>query len=299
MSRTSRADAAGAAIADLAERYRSALLAGDRQRAAAAVGDGLTRGLEAEALLAEVLAPAQRELGRLWHLGRLTIAEEHRGTEITREELERIRRERRPARATGPVAVVCAAPGEVHSLAARFAATLLEGQGWQVDSLGEAPPEGELVAWVRRRRPRLVALSVTLDANLDGAAALGRALGTLEPRPALLIGGAAVAGRAPAELAADALAEDAAAGLAFAAGLLAPPPPPDLPAYLATVGSRIQAGRRAAGLSQAGLAARAGLTRPYLGAVERGRQNITLEAAHKIAGALGMSLTRLLAQEAP
>ena len=34
-----------------------------------------------------------------------------------------------------------------------------------------------------------------------------------------------------------------------------------------------------------------------VGAIERGRQNITLEAALKIAGALGLSLTELLAQE--
>jgi len=283
---------------DLAERYLAAVAAGDRDRAASAVRAGLDAGLDAAALLVDVLAPAQREIGRLWHGEQLTIAQEHRATEITREEMERVRLARRPARRTGAAAVVCAAPGEVHSLPALFFATLLDDQGWEVEFLGEAPPGDELVAHVAHRRPRLVALSVTLSANLDAVESVCRGLRGLDPQPYLMVGGAAVANRAAAELGADAVAADARTGLGLAAGLVAPQPLPDLPTYLATVGRRIHAGRLAAGLSQASLAERSGLTRPYFGAVERGRQNFTLEAALKIAGALGLSLTDLLAQEA-
>ncbi len=288
-----------ALVTDLAGRYLAALLAGERKRAAAAVGDGLEAGLDALALVVDVLAPAQRELGRLWHQQELTVAQEHRATEITREELERVRRARRPTRPVGASAVVCAAPGETHSLPARFFATLLDCAGWEVEFLGEAPPAEDLVAFVARRRPRLVALSVTLLENLPAVAALGRALRGIELGPPLLVGGAAVAGRTAESLGADLLAAEAAPGLALAAGLIAPPSPPDLPTYLVRVGRRIHAGRLAAGLSQATLAERAGLARPYLGAVERGRQNITLEAALKIAAALGLSMTELLAQEEP
>ena len=283
----------------LAERYRTALVAGSQEEAAAVVGEGLAAGLDAQALLVEVLAAGQRELGELWHAGELTIAQEHRATEITRQHIERVWWARRPARALGLGAVVCAAPGETHELAARFVAALLECRGWTPDYLGAAPPGDDLVAYVARQRPRLVALSVTLAAHLPGVRSTCAALAALEPRPFLLVGGAAVAGLTAVALGADGVAGDAATGLAFADELAGAAARPDLASYLAAVGRRIRERRRVTGLSQAQLAERAGLTRPYLGAVERGRQNITLEAALKIGGALGLSMTDLLAQDAP
>jgi methanogenic corrinoid protein MtbC1/DNA-binding XRE family transcriptional regulator len=286
-------------LGDLAERYRSALVDGRREAAAAVIGEGLEAGLDAPSLLVEVLAAGQRAVGELWHAGQMTIAEEHRATEVTREEIERVRLARRPPGALGLTAVVCAAPGEVHSLAPRLVATLLDCRGWTVEFLGEAPPGDELIGYVARRRPQLVALSVTLAANLPGVRVLGDALRGLDPRPRLLVGGSAAAGASPASLGVDAVAADAAAALELAAELAGAALTPDLPSYLAIVGRRIRERRRTAGLSQAELAERSGLTRPYLGAVERGRQNITLEAALKIGRALGLAMADLLAQDNP
>jgi methanogenic corrinoid protein MtbC1/DNA-binding XRE family transcriptional regulator len=280
----------------VAERYLAALVDGDRLRAGDAIGDGLSAGLDAPTLVLEVLAPAQRELGCLWQERELTVAQEHHGTEITREELERVRRARRPARSLDASALVCAAPGERHTLPARCFAALLDCAGWEVDFLGEAPPVEDVVGFVAWRRPRLVALSATLSEHLPPLAALCRTLRGSGAGSTLLVGGAAVAGRTAESLGADLLAVEAAPGLAMAAGLLAAPTaPPDLPTYLDRVGRRIHAARRAAGISQSALAERAGLARPYLGAIERGRQNITLDSALRIAAALGLSTTELLA----
>ncbi|MBZ0114029.1 MAG: helix-turn-helix transcriptional regulator [Thermoanaerobaculia bacterium] len=55
--------------------------------------------------------------------------------------------------------------------------------------------------------------------------------------------------------------------------------------------------RESLGLSQADIAQRSGLTRPYLSAIERGKQNITLEAGLRIAGALEVGMTDLLEEE--
>ena len=54
--------------------------------------------------------------------------------------------------------------------------------------------------------------------------------------------------------------------------------------------------RLAAGLSQERLAAIAGIHRNYAGAVERGERNVALVNMTKIAGALGVPLSKIVAE---
>ena len=54
--------------------------------------------------------------------------------------------------------------------------------------------------------------------------------------------------------------------------------------------------RMAAGLSQEALAHAAGLHRTYVGMIERGLRNPTLDAASALVGALGLRLADLIAE---
>lgn len=69
------------------------------------------------------------------------------------------------------------------------------------------------------------------------------------------------------------------------------------------IGALLTGYRRERGLSQEALAARAGLDRTYIGLIERGERNPTLQATSRILGALGVTWrefgARLDALEAP
>lgn len=65
------------------------------------------------------------------------------------------------------------------------------------------------------------------------------------------------------------------------------------------VGARVRALREAEDLSQEQLAQSAGLSRPYVGALERGEQGAGLEVLEKIARALGVAPARLLDEDVP
>jgi transcriptional regulator with XRE-family HTH domain len=54
--------------------------------------------------------------------------------------------------------------------------------------------------------------------------------------------------------------------------------------------------REARGLSQERLAHKAGLHRTYVGLIERGLRNPTLEASHALARALGTSLSAMIGE---
>ncbi len=60
-----------------------------------------------------------------------------------------------------------------------------------------------------------------------------------------------------------------------------------------TVGARIRNYRTARGLSQEKLAELCGCHPTYVGQLERGEKNATVESVYKIAAALGISLSKL------
>lgn len=65
------------------------------------------------------------------------------------------------------------------------------------------------------------------------------------------------------------------------------------------VGARVRELREAEGLSQEQLAHAAGLSRPYVGALERGEQGAGLEALEKLSRALRVAPARLLDETTP
>jgi transcriptional regulator with XRE-family HTH domain len=60
-------------------------------------------------------------------------------------------------------------------------------------------------------------------------------------------------------------------------------------------GARVRQLRNDRGWSQEAFADRAGLHRTYIGSIERGEQNISLENIEKLAATLGVSLAELFA----
>jgi transcriptional regulator with XRE-family HTH domain len=67
------------------------------------------------------------------------------------------------------------------------------------------------------------------------------------------------------------------------------------PAILLKFGQIIREERARLNLSQEDLAARAGVHRTYIGMIERGEKNITLENIEKMANALGHTLKEFFA----
>jgi transcriptional regulator with XRE-family HTH domain len=67
-----------------------------------------------------------------------------------------------------------------------------------------------------------------------------------------------------------------------------------MPGLLRAIGLAIREVREDRGLSQERLAEIAGLHRTYVSSVERGQRNISLENIHKLALALGVSMTELV-----
>jgi methanogenic corrinoid protein MtbC1 len=170
----------------------------------------------------QLLAPALREVGRRWELGRLSVAVEHRAGEMARRICDVLSHTLVPFLHCKGRVVVTAVPGERHDLGMRILSDLLAGDGWAVDCLGADLPAGDLLDLVRQVRPQVVALSMTMPFDLGAVRDLvGRLRAGAGPRrPKVIVGGALFARDRDLwrRLGADARADSAGEGAAVLAG---------------------------------------------------------------------------------
>ncbi|HEX4902029.1 MAG TPA: B12-binding domain-containing protein [Acidimicrobiales bacterium] len=151
----------------LSAKLFDALRAGDERTAADVLVRLRSQGESIVDILTRVVVPAMRRVGDDWSAGRLTVAEEHRASEIVERLLAGLD-QRRPGRPRGTV-VVTAPAGELHGLPVSMAAAALRDDGWMVELLGRDLPVDALVQFVHDAAPDLVVLSVTDPSNEPAA----------------------------------------------------------------------------------------------------------------------------------
>lgn len=120
-------------------------------------------GVRRDALVEQVLAPAQREVGEHWYAGRWTVADEHAATSLTEMAAAALELPEE-----GPLVVFAAPEGEWHTMPGRLAA--LAAGGVRSAFLGPGLPASALPDYLEVVRPRALALSCTMSTNLLAAA---------------------------------------------------------------------------------------------------------------------------------
>lgn len=160
----------------LASRYLLALLEGDRHAAIGQVMHAIDAGLAPRDALVHVLVPVSREVGRMWHLGEVTVGEEHFTTSTAALLMGAIRERIGIADPNGRSVLIASVPGNRHGLGGRIAGLLLESAGWRVIDLGTDIPGDDLVRSAADFQVGLVVLGVMMTTQLDTARATVQAL---------------------------------------------------------------------------------------------------------------------------
>jgi methanogenic corrinoid protein MtbC1 len=172
-----------------------------------------------------LLVPVQREVGRMWLMAEIPIADEHHASQVVRRVLE-VMQERLPRPAANAASVLAlSVGGDLHEIGIRIVAQRLQLAGMRVLNLGANLPASDL-EWVFADRDfDVVALSANTLLNLGTAA---ETIATLRRTrgatcPPILVGGHPfrVLPDLGARIGADATAEDATAAVARARELLA------------------------------------------------------------------------------
>jgi excisionase family DNA binding protein len=167
-----------------ADRLHRLLLEGDELNARQLVDrlvDGSVEGID---LCERLFVPVLNRIGLEWRRGDVTVAEEHRASNICQRLLARMAQHPR-GRPRG-VAVVSTPPGEEHGLPAAMATIVLRADRWQVHHLGTEVPVDDLVKLVEDVDADLVVLSTT---NIEAETALAATVdGLAQTRAQVLVG---------------------------------------------------------------------------------------------------------------
>ena len=150
----------------LAAKYLVAVLEGDRRKAGQMILKAADEGRSISDLYLQVLQPAQEELGRMWVLGEINVAEEHFATTTTRSVMAQLQARTDRAAANGKSVVAAAVAGNQHDLGPQMVADLFEMVGWRVIQLGANVPAEDLAQAVEYYQADLVALAISLATQL-------------------------------------------------------------------------------------------------------------------------------------
>jgi MerR family transcriptional regulator, light-induced transcriptional regulator len=179
-------------LSSLARSYLDALLAGDWRRAGSLVTQAFEEGVPIRSIYLDVLQASQREIGRLWEMNEVSVAQEHLCTAATQlimaQFYPRLFMGDTPRRG---LIILAAAGGELHELGIRMVADFFELDGWDTRYLGANLPADALVDMLVAQRPAFLAISASGAARVP---AIREAIERVRSRPELahtkiLVGG--------------------------------------------------------------------------------------------------------------
>jgi len=153
-------------VRDLMNRIFACASRADERAIPALIEEAEKAGLSPASMLVGFLQPALYRAGKAWQEGCMSVVEEHRFTMWCERFLAQL-----PARS--PVApldvLILLAPGNTHSLGARFAAEFLDARGVSTQAVVPEIPVSDAVEEIERLRPLVVGLSCALSSCLPEA----------------------------------------------------------------------------------------------------------------------------------
>ncbi len=207
----------------LALRFLRAALEGDSRGAIETVVTAVDKGLSFRDAYLEVLCAAQREIGRLWHLGDLNIAEEHLVTTTTDRAMAVLSQRVPRIEAHGKTVLTAAVSGNRHGLGVRMLADFFEAAGWRSICLGSNVPRTDLTDAVAFFDGDLLVLSAALSTQLKNVRENIEAVRAMHGQDLKILVGGIVFEEAPElwqQLGADAYAPAADIAVKFGARLV-------------------------------------------------------------------------------
>jgi diguanylate cyclase (GGDEF)-like protein len=154
-------------LREYVQSYLGDAVAGDRRAAVRLTLDLLDRRVSREQIVVDLLAAAQREVGRLWFCNELTAADEHLASGVTAAALDTLMGETSwpPG---GSRTVVACAEGDFHSLAAQMFGELLREHGIGVTVLGASTPADAVAEFLVRSGADSLAISCSVPIFFPG-----------------------------------------------------------------------------------------------------------------------------------
>jgi methanogenic corrinoid protein MtbC1 len=172
--------------------YLETILEGRPREAIKQLVGAVDGGTSVKDVYLTVLIPAQREAGRMWHVGELSVAEEHVVTETTRRAMAILAERAQSSPSKDKSALLACVAGNAHDVGIRAISDLFEMAGWRAINLGSDVPHDEIARSVQLFDADVVVLAATLDPHLKGVQRAIERIRTLQDQDVkIIVGGQA------------------------------------------------------------------------------------------------------------
>ena len=170
-------------------------LEGNSNKAAQLLLDAVDSGTSVTSIYVDVLLPAQREIGRLWHFDDVTVAEEHLVSATTMRAMAVLSHLAPRKKANGKTVVAACVQSNTHDIGIRALSDIFHLDGWKSIYLGADVPNVDMPSALSFFSADLLLLSGTLSTHIAGVTdviAKVREVPNLSAK--ILVGGAAFDG---------------------------------------------------------------------------------------------------------
>ena len=209
--------------ADLAKQYLDALLAADRHEACTLILDAIRAGVSVTDLYVHVFQSSQQEIGRLWQLNQVSVAQEHYCTAATQLIMSQLYPHILASEKNGRIVVAACVADDLHELGVRMVADFFEMEGWKTIYLGANTPVSSIVKMLVEQGAHILALSATMTYHIQAVADVIKAVRLSDAKDVKVLVGGHPFNRAPnlwKMIGADGYAPDATTALVVANDLI-------------------------------------------------------------------------------
>lgn len=147
---------------DLATRYLDALLCGERHLASNMILEAVEKGASIKDIYLYVFQRSQYEIGRLWHLNRASVAQEHYCSAATQLIMSQLYQYIFSSEKTGRRLVAACVGGELHEIGIRMVADFFEMDGWDTYYMGANTPTSTIIEAIDSHQPDVLAISASM-----------------------------------------------------------------------------------------------------------------------------------------
>jgi methanogenic corrinoid protein MtbC1 len=158
--------------ATLAASYLQALLRGKRHIASKLILDAVEQGVAVRDLYLHVFQRTQYEIGRLWQVNQISVAQEHYCTAATQLIMSQLYPHIFGANKTRGTVVAACVAGDMHEIGARMVCDFFELEGWHTHYLGANVPTPSIVQTLVECKANFLAISATIAYHLRAVEAL-------------------------------------------------------------------------------------------------------------------------------
>jgi methanogenic corrinoid protein MtbC1 len=175
---------------ELARDYIEALLSGQRKSASRMVVQSVEQGTPVKDIYLQVFLPAQYEIGRLWQVNQISVAQEHYCTAATQMIMSQLYpRIFETEKKGGRRLVATCVGGELHEIGARMVADFFEMDGWDTYFLGANMPTESILRMAAQQHANLLAISATMTYHVEEVRELIRETRRSGLKLQILVGG--------------------------------------------------------------------------------------------------------------